>query len=93
MELEKINKELGVIAACFNALKFLKGLQKNGLKTEKATATLNEYLNECMIFDSSIIDLDSLKIYQNKLKEKVRNDKKYQARKLTHKQILKWVKL
>jgi hypothetical protein len=65
--INQINNELKIIRECVKAAKFLSGISENGLESENASNTFDIKYNECLTLDSSIVDMDSIFSYREKL--------------------------
>jgi hypothetical protein len=65
--IEEINNELKIIKDCEAAYRFVKGIKANGGYSENAENTFFNLFEKCQILDSTIFDIDSLKVYKKKL--------------------------
>lgn len=65
--IEKINNELKTIKECEAAYRFYRGIESNGGETTNATNSWKKAMNSCLILDSSISDMSTLRAYKKKL--------------------------
>lgn len=65
--IEQINNELKTIKECEAAYRFYRGIEANGGITSNAYDSWLNTLDECIILDSSITDMTTLRAYKRKL--------------------------
>lgn len=65
--IEEINNELKTIKECEAAHRFLIGIQANGGVSDNAFISWSNRYNDCLILDSTITDMATLKAYKQKL--------------------------
>jgi len=65
--IEEINNELLHLKTCEDAYRFFSGIEANGGVSDNALYSWRNMLDKCMLYDSSIKDMDSLKAYKKKL--------------------------
>jgi hypothetical protein len=65
--IEEINNELKIIKYCEEARRFYEGIRDNGGEVENSYSSYLKNWHKCVILDSSISDMTTLKAYKKKL--------------------------
>ena len=65
--IEEINEVLKIIKECEDSRRFYEGIRDNGGETENSRNSWKKTMNSCLILDSSISDMTTLKAYKKKL--------------------------
>jgi hypothetical protein len=65
--IEEINNELKIIKECENAKSFHDGLVRNGMQMANAKLSFVQTFDKCLSLDSTVMNMDTLKVYKKKL--------------------------
>jgi len=65
--IEEINNELKIIKECEAAYRFYRGIESNGGEFENAYESWRKLSRKCLMLDSSIDSMESLKLYKQRL--------------------------